>query len=156
MLPMVGRCYLPATGVLPVLCKVISWGGDYILVCLPACMHACMHTCTTHYHLFLAQPVMPSKFWLQFLFRNQCIQSRIELPPKVVVVIGAWLVIACPLASSRHALLQCGIWGRPDERVPVRLHRAYLAFRRWCLSNKIACSQPAFQARHVPRLFVYC
>ena len=45
----------------------------------------------------------------------------------VVVVTAAWLVIACPLASFRHVLLKCGIWGTPDETVQVRLHRAYLA-----------------------------
>ena len=58
MLPMVGRCYLPATGVLPLVCKVISRVGGYLY----ACMHA--YILTPHTNTFLVQPVMPSKFWV--------------------------------------------------------------------------------------------
>lgn len=152
MLPMVGRCYLPATGVLPLVCKVISRVGGYLY----ACMHA--YILTPHTNTFLVQPVMPSKFWVANFVQESRYSKSHWTGPKVVVVVvvtAAWLVIACPLASFRHVLLKCGIWGTPDETVQVRLHRAYLAFKRWCSSNKIACSQPAFQPRHVPRLLVY-
>ena len=49
----------------------------------------------------------------------------------------------------RHLLLSTGIWGAVDETVQTRLHRAYLAFKGWCATHKIACSQPAFQQKMV-------
>ena len=47
----------------------------------------------------------------------------------------------------RHLLLSSGTWGDVSEPVQARLHKAYLAFKSWCLEHKIACSQPAFQPK---------
>ena len=60
-----------------------------------------------------------------------------------------WLALWYCTVQLRHLLLSIGIWGAVDDSVQTRLHRAYLEFKRWCATHKIACSQPAFQQKMV-------
>lgn len=49
--------------------------------------------------------------------------------------------------GAMHMLLRSGCWGHADEPVQTRLHRAYLDFKLWCSTNRVQCSQPAFQQK---------
>lgn len=60
-----------------------------------------------------------------------------------------WLALWYCTVQLRHLLLSTGIWGAVDDPMQTRLHRAYLEFKRWCATHKIACSQPAFQQKMV-------
>ena len=66
-----------------------------------------------------------------------------------VFFLGGQICVSCLVNISwlRNLLLSIGLWGRADEAVQTRLHRAYLAFKTWCATNQISCSQPAFQPK---------
>lgn len=66
-----------------------------------------------------------------------------------VFFLGGQICVSCLVNISwlRNLLLSIGLWGRADEPVQTRLHRAYLAFKTWCATNQISCSQPAFQPK---------
>ena len=72
---------------------------------------------------------------------NACAQrTMIDFHGQIREWVALWTM-------SRNLLLSTGIWGRVDEPVQTRLHRAYLAFKTWCATNQISCSQPAFQPK---------
>lgn len=65
-------------------------------------------------------------------------------------ILSAIRIICSLPARPRDMLLRVGYFGDVADPIRVRLHRAYLHFKKWCASSKVSCSQPNFREYLVP------